>query len=57
MIRTDDGFWFAFDDSKVPIIYMFYYECDEIEQGEVPTVDALWDRYEAMIARHLGQIH
>lgn len=57
MIRTDDGFWFAFDDSKVPIVYMFYYECDEIEQGEVPTVDALWDRYEAMIARHLGQIH
>ena len=57
MIGTDDGFWFSFRKEEAGIIYTFHKDGQEIEIGRALSVDEMWDRFDALVARQRGNLH
>ena len=57
MIGTDEGFWFSFREQPGRVTYTFHLLGDEIEVGEASSVSEMWDRFDALVARHRGQIN
>ena len=57
MICTDDGFWFSFRKEEAGVVYTFHKDGQEIETGKALSVDEMWDRFDALVARQRGNLH
>jgi hypothetical protein len=51
MIGTDDGFWFSCASNQTPVAYEFRQWGDIIEIGIAATVDEVFDRFDAWVAK------
>ena len=57
MIGAGEGFWFSFREQPGRITYTFHLLGDEIEVGEASSVSEMCNRFDALVARHRGQIN